>query len=48
MLTGGAISVYRFKQRSAIEAKIGHMKNGGHLGHCYLKSPESIIAAIYE
>jgi IS5 family transposase len=23
--------------RSAIEAVIGHMKNDGHLGRCYLK-----------
>lgn len=25
------------KRRSAIEPAIGHMKNGGHLGRCYLK-----------
>ena len=25
------------KRRSAIEREIGHMKNDGHLGRCYLK-----------
>ena len=25
------------KRRSAIEPEIGHMKNDGHLGRCYLK-----------
>ena len=25
------------RRRSAIEAVIGHMKNEGHLGRCYLK-----------
>jgi len=28
------------KRRSAIEPEIGHMKNDGHLGRCYLKGTE--------
>jgi len=28
------------KRRSAIEPEIGHMKNDGHLGRCYLKGSE--------
>ncbi len=32
----GAIQ-HELRRRSAIEAVIGHMKNDGHLGRCYLK-----------
>ena len=28
------------KRRSAIEPEIGHMKNDGHLGRCFLKGAE--------
>ncbi len=30
----------RLRRRSAIEPEIGHVKNDGHLGRCYLKGPE--------
>ena len=29
----------QLRRRSAIEPEIGHMKNDGHLGRCYLKGP---------
>ena len=39
------------RRRSAIEAVIGHMKNDGHLGRCYLKGRDgdaanAILAAV--
>ena len=33
------------RRRSAIEAVIGHMKNDGHLGRCYLKGRDGETAA---
>ncbi len=30
----------QLRRRSAIEPEIGHMKNDGHLGRCYLKGAE--------
>ena len=32
------------RRRSAIEAVIGHMKNDGHLGRCYLKGRDGDAA----
>ena len=37
LIAGGDSSVIFPRRRSAIEAIIGHMKNEGHLGRCYLK-----------
>ena len=34
------------RRRSAIEAVIGHMKNDGHLGRCYLKGRDGDAANI--
>jgi len=35
---GGTRTINKeLKRRSAIEPEIGHMKNDGHLGRCYLK-----------
>jgi len=34
------------RRRSAIEAAIGHMKNEGHLGRCWLKGREGDAANV--
>ena len=39
----GAIK-HELRRRSAIEAVIGHMKNDGHLGRCYLKGRDGDAA----
>jgi len=41
----GAIK-HELRRRSAIEAVIGHMKNDGHLGRCYLKGRDGDAANI--
>jgi transposase, IS5 family len=35
---GGGVIKRELRRRSAIEPLIGHMKEKGHLGRCYLKS----------
>jgi hypothetical protein len=35
------------RRRSAIEAVIGHMKTGGHLGRCYARVRRSVSVRIF-